>query len=321
MCNDPILIIETWVRVVGNLVANVVATNIFEVTDIREVSAARSRGHRYLFMLALCLGCSGVMPLAYGAHLPVWELGIGVAALRTPHYRGSKSETNVVLPFPYVIYRGSFLQIDREDGIRGKLFNVEGVRLDLSLAGNVPVPDSDKGARTDMDALDPLVEVGVELIVDLWGSSQRDHSFSFNVPLRLVYSVGDPLLEYQGVTVSPYLNYKISQQDQGALMRYSASVGPIFANKRYHDYFYEVDSEFVTPQREEYHADAGYSGSRVTLSVIRHTQEFMIGAYARYDNLEGAVFEDSPLVETRDYFVVGVVFGWLLGASDETVDH
>ena len=47
----------------------------------------------------------------------------------------------------------------------------------------------------------------------------------------------------------------------------------------------------------------------------------MIGAFARYDNLDGAVFADSPLVETREYFVFGLVFAWILGASDETVAH
>jgi outer membrane scaffolding protein for murein synthesis (MipA/OmpV family) len=258
---------------------------------------------------------------AHAEHLPLWELGIGIGALHTPHYRGSNSEADIVLPFPYVIYRGSFLQIDGEEGVRGRLFNNEGVRIDLSLAGNVPVPDTDEGARSDMDALDPLLEIGAELIIDLWSASEHDHSISFNVPLRLVYSVGDPLLEFQGVTLSPYLNYKIRQEDHGLLWRYNASFGPVFASSRYHDYFYQVDPEFVTSERPEYHADSGYGGSRVTLSVTRHAQKFMIGAFARYDNLDGAVFEDSPLVETREYFVFGMVFAWILGASDETAAH
>jgi outer membrane protein len=280
------------------------------------------RSFARLFRVALLgLACLCMLRAAQAGHLPLWELGIGVGSLHTPHYRGSNSEADILLPFPYVIYRGSFLQIDREEGVRGKLFNNEAVRIDLSLAGNVPVPDTDEGARSGMDALDPLLEIGAELIIDLWRASDRDHSFSFNVPLRLVYSVGDPLLEFQGITLSPYLNYKISQEDLGLLWRYSASIGPIFANSRYNDYFYEVNPEFVTPERAEYHADSGYGGSRVTLSVKRHAQKYMIGAFARYDNLDGAVFQDSPLVETRDYFVFGLVFGWVLGASDETVAH
>jgi outer membrane protein len=283
-------------------------------------SARRRFSHRLWIALWLS-ACLCMLRPAHAEHLPLWELGIGIGGLHTPHYRGSNSEADIVLPFPYVIYRGSFLQIDREEGVRGKLFNNEAVRIDLSLAGNVPVPDTDEGARSGMDALDPLVEIGAELIIDLWSASERDHGFSFNVPLRLVYSVGDPLLEFQGITLSPYLSYKIRQEDDGMLWRYSASVGPVFANSRYHDYFYAVDNEFVTPERSEYHADSGYGGSRITLSVRRYTQQFMIGAFARYDSLDGAVFEDSPLVETRDYFVFGMVFAWVLGASEETVAH
>ncbi len=270
--------------------------------------------------LLAAIGLVLAFPL-HAEHRPRWELGIGAGALSTPHYRGSESRADYLVPFPYGVYRGSFLQVDREDGIRGKLFKGKDVHFDLSLAGSVPVSDTDEGARSGMDGLDLLIEVGAELKINLWRSSDRDHRFGFNVPLRAVYSVGDPLFEYQGLTLSPYLHYQIRQRSEQALMRYSLSFGPIFATSRYHDYFYEVDTEFVTAEREEYHADSGYSGSRITLSAVRHFGEFVVGAFARYDYLGGAVFEDSPLVETDDYFVVGLVFGWVLGKSDTRVEH
>ena len=258
---------------------------------------------------------------AAAVHEPLWELGIGVGLLSTPNYRGSLEESNLALPFPYGVYRGSFLQVDREEGVRGRLFSNAELQFDLSLAGNVPVPDSDEGARSGMDSLDPLVEAGAELNFNLWRADRRDHSFNFVVPLRLVYSVGDPILEFQGVTLSPYLNYRVRDEDHGVLMRYNASIGPIFASSRYHDYFYAVDASFATPDRPEYEAESGYSGSRVTLSVTRNQDDFVIGLFARYDWLEGAVFEDSPLVETDDYFVTGLVFGWILGKSETRVGH
>ena len=258
---------------------------------------------------------------ATAVHEPLWELGIGVGLLKTPNYRGSLEESNLALPFPYGVYRGSFLQVDREEGVRGRLFSNAELQFDLSLAGNVPVPDSDEGARSGMDSLDPLVEAGAEINFNLWRADRRDHSFNFVVPLRLVYSVGDPILEFQGVTLSPYLNYRVRDEDHGVLMRYNASIGPIFASSRYHDYFYAVDAQFATPDRPEYEAESGYSGSRVTLSVTRNQDDFVIGLFARYDWLEGAVFEDSPLVETDDYFVTGLVFGWILGKSETRVGH
>jgi len=271
---------------------------------------------------ALLLGLCGLMlaPAVQALHQPLWELGIGVGGLSTPPYRGADSRVNYLVPFPYIIYRGSFLQVDRE-GVRGKLFSSEDIRLDLSLAGNVPVSNDDSGARRGMDDLDPLIELGAELSIDLWRSEDRHQRFGFDIPLRAVYSVGNPLLAYQGVTLSPFFNYRLWQEDEGVLTRYSLSAGPIFANRDYHDYFYEVDAKFVRPGRPEYHPDGGYSGSRVTLSVTRHYSRFLVGAFARYDNLNGAVFEDSPLVETRDYLAVGLVFGWILGSSSTMVEH
>ena len=272
--------------------------------------------------LLLCIcGLALVQQPARAVHEPLWELGIGVGLLSTRDYRGSLAESNFALPFPYAIYRGDFLQVDREEGIRGKLFENAQLQFDLSLAGNVPVSDSDNSARRGMPSLDPLIEVGAEISFNLWRALERDHSFSLVLPMRLVYSVGDPLLEFQGVTLSPFLNYKIRQESNGALLRYNASFGPIFANRRYHDYFYEVDPLFVTPERAEYHPGSGYSGSRVTLSVTRNFKGFVLGVFARYDALDGAVFEDSPLVETDDYYAVGFVFGWILGESSTLVQH
>lgn len=269
----------------------------------------------------LCLCGLLVTAPVQAVHQPLWELGVGAGALSTPPYRGAKSRDMYFIPFPYVIYRGSFLRVDREGGIRGKLFSSENVRLDLSMAGNVPVRNNDDGARSGMDDLDPLIEVGAKLSIDLWRSQDRNQRLGFDTPLRGVYSVGSPFMEYQGITLSPFLNYRLWQEDEGTLTRYSVSAGPIFANSRYHDYFYEVDPKFVTPERPEYHPGSGYSGSRVTLSVTRHFRRYVVGAFARYDDLNGAVFEDSPLVETKDYFIFGVVFGWIIGESSTKVEH
>ncbi len=73
--------------------------------------------------------------------------------------------------------------------------------------------------------------------------------------------------------------------------------------------------------RQAYEAERGYSGSRVTISVARNTKKYLVGVFARYDNLDHAAFDDSPLVETTDYFAVGFVFGWIFGTSEKTVPH
>ena len=253
-------------------------------------------------------------------HLPLWEFGLGMGVLNAPHYRGSKTVENIYLPVPYVIYRGDVFKIDRE-GIRGELFQSDRVYLDISLAGNIPVPESDDSARAGMPSLDPLIEIGPELEFKLWNTSHDEQTLWFKTPYRLVFSVGNPLMKYQGWSLSPYLEYKIKTHQSTALMRYNISVGPIFAGSKYHKYFYEVDPEYVTPQREEYHADSGYSGSRITISVARNTRKYFLGLFARYDFLKNAEFVDSPLVETENYFIFGVAFAWIFTASSTHVPH
>jgi len=275
---------------------------------------------RFIRVIIL-VSCLSLPQINHAFHLPLWEIGAGVGVLNAPQYRGSETVVDLVLPFPYVIYRGDTLRIDREEGIRGKLFQSDDIILDLSLAGSIPVSDTDKGARKGMPDLDPLIEAGAEVTINLWRSADRGRGFQFVVPYRFVYSVGDPILDYQGWTLSPYLNYKINQRGSHAFTRYNFSFGPIYADSQYHDYFYEVRPEFATPERQVYEAEGGYSGSRITISVSRNTKKYLLGAFARYDNLDQAVFDDSPLVETNEYFAVGFVFGWIFGASEKTVSH
>jgi len=55
------------------------------------------------------------------------------------------------------------------------------------------------------------------------------------------------------------------------------SIGPLFGNRKYHAYFYEVAPEYATPSRPAYSASGGYSGSQVVASLCRRFERFWIG--------------------------------------------
>jgi len=262
-----------------------------------------------------------MLPLKVDAvHLPLWQFGLGAGVLNAPHYRGSKTVEPLYIPVPYLIYRGDRLRVDR-DGIRSKLFVSDRIKLDLSLGGNIPVPKSDESARAGMPRLDPLVEIGPALSITLWENKNRNSVVSFKTPVRAVFSVGDPIVAHQGWVISPYINFKVKMRESNALWRYGISVGPIFADAKYHNYFYEIKPAFETSIRSEYRADKGYNGSRITLTAAKNTESYFIGAFARYDNLSGASFEDSPLVETNNYWIMGIAFAWIFASSDNGVSH
>ena len=46
---------------------------------------------------------------------------------------------------------------------------------------------------------------------------------------------------------------------------------------------------------------------------------FWLGAFVRFDNLNQAAFEDSPLVATHRYHLVGIAATWVLSRSEEQV--
>lgn len=264
----------------------------------------------------------GVSP-AQAYHLPKWELGVGVAALNLPAYRGARGRVNYLLPFPYVVYRGPRLRVD-EEGIRTKLIDRSRFRLDFSLAGNLPVKDGDVAVRSGMPELDPLLEIGPTLDWSLWRSAYR-HDDGWELwlrsPLRAAISVGDPLLAQRGWVFSPSLDLVYRRGSERRLQRWSLSLGPLYATQDFHRYFYEVDPQYATATRDAYHASGGYSGSRATLSFTLNREDWFLGAFARYDDLGGAVFANSPLVETEGFFAVGLAVSRVFKVSAERLPH
>lgn len=238
---------------------------------------------------------------------PRWELGLGVGGVSLPDYRGSDVRASYVFPVPYVSYRSDAFNIDR-DGMRGRLFRSDRVRLDIS-AAVAPPAKSDSGARAGMPELDPAIEVGPSIIVDL---GKGDGRWSLHFPLRAVIATDLRHTESLGWVFSPYLKYAVGEN---GTWEYDLSVGPIYAAEANHDYYYQVNPAYVTPTRAAYDARGGYSGSRMTFTLGKRYHEYWIGVFARYDNLSGAAFRPSPLVETDSSLIIGGSIVWIFARS------
>ena len=274
--------------------------------------------------LRLCRGLSAVLlACATGTGMaeekPLWELGAGFFALTSPDYRGSDESREYLLPLPYVIYRGDFLKIDRS-GIYGRLFESDRVTLDLSADAGVPVDSSKNSARQGMPSLDMVFEVGPALEVCLWRSCNGDRKLQFRLPVRAVFSTDFGSIESRGGSAHPNLNFDIKNIGPGGGWNFGVAAGPLYATERFHDYYYEVAPIYATGTRPAYDARAGYSGSRVTLALSKRFQRVWFGAFARYDTLSGAEFEDSPLVRSDHAFMAGFSVAWIFAESELFVD-
>jgi outer membrane scaffolding protein for murein synthesis (MipA/OmpV family) len=248
---------------------------------------------------------------------PLWELGMGVTSLNLPYYRGSDDELSYLLPYPYIIYRGEYLSVDK-DGVRGWLYRSEHLNLDLSLAAGAPVPSDDSGPRAGMAKLDLTVEFGPSLDYRFWQSQDHRRSAWLRLPLRSAFALGRPITQ-QGWIFAPYLEFSRHDFGRSGWIN-SLSLGPLFADAAYHDYIYGVAPQYATASRPAYEAHGGYSGSRLTLMSGKSFKQLMLTAFVRLDTLNGATFVDSPLVETQRYYIAGVALTWIFTRS-ETLVH
>ena len=240
-----------------------------------------------------------------------WELGLGVFGLHLPDYRGSAESRNYVYPLPYITYRGRVLQVDREEGARARFFELGRVRLDLSLYATPPVHSQDNQARQNMPDLDPTVEIGPMLNISVANPSPQSR-LELRLPARAVIATNLTRASIQGWVFYPHLNFETSSTP----WKFTVQGGPLFGTKKYHQYFYSVDQQFASPTRPAYSAPGGYSGLTGLVSLSRRVGRLWFGSFVRYDTVNHAVFEASPLV-TRDHTLMfGAGIAWVFAESD-----
>jgi len=252
------------------------------------------------------------------AEKPLWELGVGISALSLPDYRGSDESSLYAIPFPYLVYRGTFLKADRT-GIRGTFFGSDRIELNVSLGASLPVNSDDNPARQGMPDLQPTVEIGPSLDLNLWRTADRRYKLDLRLPVRTAVTVKEGMDDI-GWVFSPRLNLDIA--DVGGMTGWNLGLlaGPMYGSKRNHDYFYSVAPHYATADRPAFDAKGGYAGSQFLMSLSKRYRKYWLGGFARWDSLKGAAFVDSPLVKREDYFAAGVAIAWVLGESSTRVE-
>ena len=268
----------------------------------------------FFFFTSACIATEATRP---EEKLPLYEYGVVGLAARLPHYRGSDEYANYAFPLPYFIYRGKRIKANR-DGVRGIFWRNKHFETDLSLSGNPPVSD-DNEARSGMGELDGLIEIGPALRYYFYEYSERE-SFFLQWNIRAGFSFGfdgGMDVSYQGLVSDWALVYRNSSFLREDNIRFHLKTGPQFGDSELHSYFYEVAPQYVTETRSQYSGEAGYAGWQVSGSILKElTPKFWISLYGRYINSSGAAFEESPLVETSNNYVIGTVFVWKFGESE-----
>jgi outer membrane scaffolding protein for murein synthesis (MipA/OmpV family) len=247
---------------------------------------------------------------------PLWEIGAGFAGIDFPVYRGSDERKFYLLPVPYIAYNGEVLQVNRER-VRGLIFKRDRVEMDISVNGSVPADGA--RARQGMPDLDPTLELGPSLNFHVLYTEDKKNTFDIRMPLRAVIASDFKHFRHAGWLFQPQLNLDFYDIDHSG-WNIGLVGGVIFSDKHYHGYFYNVEPQYATADRPAYTAAGGYSGTQFIFAFNKRHEGYWTGGFMKWDSLKGAVFADSPLVKSREYFTVGFAITWILDKSDKLVE-
>lgn len=265
--------------------------------------------------IALALGGCWALAAAQSPQ-PRLELGVGVLGLHLPDYRGSSRSSTRVLPIPYVVYRSERVQLTRQ-GLRARLFASDRLNLSLSAAATLSGDSKNNPLRAGMPELNPTFEIGPSLDLSLHQGADGLFRTRLRLPVRAVLATDGRHFDNAGWVIHPQLQSHLSQRIENGELSHSITVGPLWATDNYHEYFYGVAPQFADAglNRPAYDAHSGYSGTRISLSSGLERKRWRFGVFASYDWLRGAVFDDSPLLETRHSLVSGFYLTYRLYQS------
>lgn len=242
----------------------------------------------------------------------VWDLGAGIALFGLDLYPGSTDRKNYIFPIPYFTLVTKKLEIDR--GIKGFLFKSERVVLDVSADFGIPVDSDDSQARKGMPDLDAVLQVGPSLEFLLTDLRRDRLDVRFELPLRAAVSSDIKHTSNEGWLLEPRFSIEKRRLRKAGLAM-KVTVGVKYATQDFHEYYYSVGPAFSTSIRPAFKAEKGYGGSFVKLRASWRQGDWIWWTFLRYQNLTGAVFEQSPLVEDKDYYLIGLGFAWVFAQS------
>lgn len=254
--------------------------------------------------------------------LPVWEVGVFAAAFNSPEYPAAGQNQSNVIPSPYFIYRGETLRIGEGSIARAVAIDKSWYELDLSLAGSFNANSEDNEARAGMPDLDFIFELGPQLRLRLAKFEFEQHGkgeLFLNLQARAAFSTDFSGLDKRGYVFQPVFSYR----QRGWLSEKTAlsiSLSPTWATEKLHDYFYQVDSDFITDQRSAYDAKGGYLGTDLSVGLsFNATKDIRIFTFARASIHSGAENQESPLFKEKSTYSYGIGMVWRLWESEEKV--
>lgn|GEM_PF-421567 len=253
---------------------------------------------------------------------PRWELGIGGGAFSGYDYPASSDRNKRAIALPFFIYRTPVFRVG-DGGLRAVAIENPRFKLDLSVGGSLNASSEGSSVRQGMPDLDFLFEIGPQLefrLLDRMLASGSRLRMRFTTELRAVFSSDFRGIDSRGLVIESGVGLNL---DNVAGTRMSMLIGldVTFASEKLHDYFYEVDAEFVTAARPLFDASAGYLETTLFTGVAyRPMASVRIFTGVIQGFFDGASNQRSPLFEVTRQTRLALGIVWTIRSSEQMID-
>jgi outer membrane protein len=238
-----------------------------------------------------------------------YKYGLGLIGIGGNQYRGSDQTKAWIFPLPYISYKTENIEIE-STFFKGTLYKHGRFAFNVSVMAGLNVDSQSNNARRGMPTLDYTGEAGFEARYTLWKSDDESMTLNFECPIREVFSTNLKNLVPIDYFTTPYLNFIFITKKSNFRYKTEISMGPMYAGKKVHAYYYDVAPNFALADRPAYSSKGGYSGFQNAWVNNIDFEHIGIINFFRWDLLNGAVFQSSPLVKEKHYLIGGLGVYW-----------
>lgn len=245
---------------------------------------------------------------------PLYEFGFAGFMAQIPDYPASDQTHTRSLAVPTFVYRGFIFRSD-DKGARARFFKSDDWDIDLSLGAALPSSSDNNDARSGMDDLDTLLELGPRANYQVLKTQRSKIDLEF--PTRLVISTDSQHTQQRGVRFAPEIEYKYQVNER---YKISTSMRFNYGSQNLNDYFYSVSSSDTTKSRALYKAQAGYMGRDFNFNIINKREHLSVIFGIRHSNYEGSNNQKSPLFKSKEDSSVYLGFNYFYYQSKKMSD-
>ena len=244
---------------------------------------------------------------------PLYEAGLAGGVGYIADYPAASQGRVKQIAVPSFLYRGKTFRSD-DKGSRARFYKTKNTDIDLSIGASLPSNSNKNDARTGMDDLHWLFEIGPRYNYKIFKTEK--YLLNIELPLRAVASSDFQFSKHRGFRFYPQIDFRYRFTNR---FKTAVSLKLNWGTEVLNDYFYEVKKSDViiegANKRDRYNAKGGYISRDISMNMSYAYKSLFVILGAKFSNFEGAINNRSPLYKSSHNSSVFMAFNFFFWKS------